>query len=170
LFLPIFGEHCECTPDFIWVSEMSKWRERDSLIGKSLSDCVEKITKPELCGFFFFFFFFLLPLKILSNNCTVSILHCICFGDPAYESHVILTLETIFLDSFFFFFFLVFQDRVFLYSPGCPGTHSVDQVGLELRNPLASLSQVLVLKACASTAWLSSRILDGYFCGESSLL
>jgi hypothetical protein len=45
--------------------------------------------------------------------------------------------------------FLVFQDRV---SPGCPGTHSVNQAGLELRNPPASASQVLGLKACATTA------------------
>jgi hypothetical protein len=30
-----------------------------------------------------------------------------------------------------------------LFSPGCPGTHSVDQAGLELRNPPASASQVL---------------------------
>ncbi|GAB1284775.1 V-type proton ATPase subunit H [Apodemus speciosus] len=28
-----------------------------------------------------------------------------------------------------------------LYSPGCPGTHAVDQAGLELRNPPASASQ-----------------------------
>ena len=48
------------------------------------------------------------------------------------------------------FFFLVFQDRVSQYSPGCPGTHSVDQAGLELRNPPASASQVLGLKACAT--------------------
>ena len=27
---------------------------------------------------------------------------------------------------------LLFQDRVSLCSPGCPGTHSVDQAGLEL--------------------------------------
>ncbi|GAB1300274.1 Transmembrane protein 39A [Apodemus speciosus] len=39
------------------------------------------------------------------------------------------------------------EDRVFLCSPGCPGTHSVD---LKLRNPLASASQVLGLKACAT--------------------
>jgi hypothetical protein len=32
------------------------------------------------------------------------------------------------------------RDRVSLYSPGCPGTHSVDQAGLELRNPPASAS------------------------------
>jgi hypothetical protein len=41
---------------------------------------------------------------------------------------------------FFFFFFLVFRGRVSLYSPGCPGTHFVDQAGLELRNPPASAS------------------------------
>jgi hypothetical protein len=32
-------------------------------------------------------------------------------------------------------------------SPSCPGTHSVDQAGLELRNPPASDSQELGLKA-----------------------
>jgi hypothetical protein len=50
-----------------------------------------------------------------------------------------------------FFFFLVFRDRVSLYSPGCPGTHSVDQVGLKLRNLPASASRVLGLKVCATT-------------------
>jgi hypothetical protein len=39
-----------------------------------------------------------------------------------------------------------------LYSSGCPRTHFVDQAGLELRNPPASASQVLGLKACATTA------------------
>jgi hypothetical protein len=46
----------------------------------------------------------------------------------------------------------VFRDRVSLYSPGCPGTHFVDQAGLELRNSTASASQVLGLKACTTTA------------------
>jgi hypothetical protein len=54
------------------------------------------------------------------------------------------------------FFFLVFRDSVSLYSPGCPGTHFVDQAGLELRNPPASASQVLGLKACATTPSLLS--------------
>jgi hypothetical protein len=40
----------------------------------------------------------------------------------------------------------VFRDRVSLCSPGCPGTHSVDQAGLELRNPPASASQVQGIK------------------------
>jgi hypothetical protein len=34
----------------------------------------------------------------------------------------------------------------------CPGTHSEDQAGLELRNPPASVSQVLRLKACTTTS------------------
>jgi hypothetical protein len=41
----------------------------------------------------------------------------------------------------------VFRDRVSLCSPGCPGTHSVDQACFKLRNPPASASQVLGLKA-----------------------
>jgi hypothetical protein len=47
--------------------------------------------------------------------------------------------------------FLVFGDRVSLCSLGCPGTHFVDQVGLELRDPPASASTVLGLKAFATT-------------------
>jgi hypothetical protein len=47
----------------------------------------------------------------------------------------------------FFFFFFSFRDRVSLCSPGCPGIHFVDQAGLELRNPPASASRVLGLKA-----------------------
>jgi hypothetical protein len=65
---------------------------------------------------------------------------CSCCGDS-------LTIKLV----FFFFFFLVFQDRVSLYSPGCPGIHSVDQAGLELRNLPASTSQVLGLKVCTTT-------------------
>jgi hypothetical protein len=49
-------------------------------------------------------------------------------------------LEMSLFFSFPFFFSLVFQGRVSLCSPGCPGTHSVDQAGLELRNLPASAS------------------------------
>jgi hypothetical protein len=60
-----------------------------------------------------------------------------------------------------FFFFFGFRDRVSLCSPGYPGTHSEDQGALKLRDPPASASQVLGLKACATTpsvknaSWLS---------------
>jgi hypothetical protein len=37
-----------------------------------------------------------------------------------------------------------------MYSSGCPGTHFVDQAGLELRNLPASASQMLGLKVCAT--------------------
>jgi hypothetical protein len=56
---------------------------------------------------------------------------------------------------------LFFRDRVSLCSPGCPGTHFVDQVGLELRNSPASASRVLGLKACATTARQERSILTG---------
>jgi hypothetical protein len=55
------------------------------------------------------------------------------------------------------FSFLVFETG-FLYSLGCPRTHSVDQDGLKLRDPPASVSPVLGIKACATTTtWLSLR-------------
>jgi hypothetical protein len=47
-----------------------------------------------------------------------------------------------------------FRDRISLCSPGSPGTYSVDQAGLKLRNPPASASQVLGLKMCTTTARL----------------
>jgi hypothetical protein len=50
--------------------------------------------------------------------------------------------------SFVLFCFVLFCfETGFLCSPGCPGTHFVDQAGLKLRNPPASASQVLGLKA-----------------------
>ena len=62
---------------------------------------------------------------------------------------------------FFFFFFclLVFLDRVSLDKVSlcildCPGTCSVDQAGLEFRDLPATISQVLGLKVCATTAQL----------------
>jgi hypothetical protein len=56
--------------------------------------------------------------------------------------------------DFVLVWFFVFRDRVSLCSPGCPGTHSVDQAGLELRNLPASASWVLGLKAWVTTARL----------------
>jgi hypothetical protein len=48
-------------------------------------------------------------------------------------------------------FVLFFRDRVSLCSPGYPGTHFVDQAGLELRNPPAPASGVLGLMVIVFT-------------------
>jgi hypothetical protein len=58
---------------------------------------------------------------------------------------------SLFVCLFCVLFVVFFRNRVSLCSPGCPGTHSVDQASLELRNPPASASHVLGLKACATT-------------------
>jgi hypothetical protein len=82
-------------------------------------------------------------MKALKQERGSSYLSLICCVQTFYQ------LGSFFLWFFFFFFF--FWDRVSLCSPGYPGTHFVAQAGLELRNPPASASQVLGLKACATT-------------------
>jgi hypothetical protein len=66
----------------------------------------------------------------------------------------------VFCFLFLFVLFVLFGDRVSLYSPGCPGTHFVDQAGLKLRNLPASASHVLGLKTCTTTAWLYWAVLS----------
>jgi hypothetical protein len=61
-----------------------------------------------------------------------------------------------------------FRDRVSLYSSGCTGTHFVDKAGLELRNPPASASRVLGLKACAITPGPPCLFTDTNFQGQQS--
>jgi hypothetical protein len=65
---------------------------------------------------------------------------------------------TVFVVVVFVCFLFPFRDRVSLCSPGSPGTHFVDQAGLELRNPPASASQVLGLTVSATTARLQYTI------------
>jgi hypothetical protein len=77
--------------------------------------------------------------------------HQVCFDFKLKESkNFIFTLTTEvrlalsgpspFWNCLFFFFFFLRQG--FSFSPSRPGTHSVDQAGLELRDPPASASQV----------------------------
>jgi hypothetical protein len=74
---------------------------------------------------------------------------------PSASSSPVLGLQARANILYFLFVCLFcFQDRVSLYSPDCPGTHFVDQAGLELRNLPDSVSQMLGLKACATIAWL----------------
>jgi hypothetical protein len=55
----------------------------------------------------------------------------------------------------FYLFGFVFFKILFLCIALAVLELSVDQAGLELRNPPASASQVLGLKACTTTAWLT---------------
>ena len=59
-----------------------------------------------------------------------------------------------------FFVCFVSRDRIFtvVWEPVLE-LAIVDQAGLKLRDPSASASQVLGLKACATTAWWSQRFL-----------
>jgi hypothetical protein len=69
---------------------------------------------------------------------------------PLEEQSVLLPAESSHLPPCFLFLnklLVLFFKTVSLCSPGCPGTHSVDQAGLELRDSPASDSQVLGLKA-----------------------
>jgi hypothetical protein len=72
---------------------------------------------------------------------------------PFNSVYLFICLFT-YLFIYLFIYLLVFQDRVSLCSSGCPGTHSVNQAGFKLRNLPASASQMLGLKACATTAFL----------------
>jgi hypothetical protein len=78
-------------------------------------------------------------------------------SSPTLIHHQIVTSWSYFVFIVVVLFSLfVFRDRVSLCSSDCPGTHCVDQAGLQLRNPPASASQVLGLKACTTTAPLWS--------------
>jgi hypothetical protein len=90
----------------------------------------------------------MLPLSNQKRNC-ISIISYILNPITKLLKYmtIILTIKPPDIIFCLFVWFLVFRDRVSLCSPGCPGTHSVDQAGLKLRSPPASASQVLGLKA-----------------------
>ena len=58
------------------------------------------------------------------------------------------------LTQYFLFCFVL--GRVSLCNSSCPKTLSIEQAGIELKNPPASISQVLELNMCTTTAlWLN---------------
>jgi hypothetical protein len=83
-----------------------------------------------------------IPLWKKKKNMFLSLVAC-SSGFYTLLSWVTLLFCFCFL---FVCLFFVFRDSISLCSPGCPGTHSVDQAGLELRSPPASASRVLGLK------------------------
>jgi hypothetical protein len=64
---------------------------------------------------------------------------------------------------FIFLFFFGISRQGFSVYLGCPGTHFVDQAGLELRNSPTSASQVLGLQVCATTARPLTLVFLFYF-------
>jgi hypothetical protein len=79
----------------------------------------------------------LLGIELMTTGRAVSVLTCYAISPSLFVIFDILTVSEFVC---LFVCFLVFSDRVSLCSPGCPGTHFLDQAGLELRNPPASAS------------------------------
>jgi hypothetical protein len=70
------------------------------------------------------------------------------------HTHKIIQIEGFSLAAYQYTFFFGFSKRFLCVALAVLEDLSVDQPGLELRNLPASLSQVLGLKACATTAQL----------------
>jgi hypothetical protein len=73
-------------------------------------------------------------------------------GHTCWTGALSLTCPSAFFSYFFKIFiylFIFFETGLLsLYSPGCPGTHFVDQAGLKLRNPPASETVSLSCAVC----------------------
>jgi hypothetical protein len=100
-----------------------------------------------------------LPLWIYPGSFSVHLKFFHMEGRQVTKSTLIIHCLTkqLYSGQLLFVCLFVFRYRVSLCSPGCPGTHFVDQAGLELRNPPASASQVLELKTCTTTLLASSK-------------
>jgi hypothetical protein len=126
--------------------------------------CAFCVFIKSLC-FYYLFLDFVVTYKILLQSMPITPL----FGYQPIEKCTLRNCNFLSFSFWFVFnflnFYFVFRDRVSLCSLGCPGTHSVDQAGLKLRNPPASASQVLGLKSCAITAWLCFVFFEtGFLC------
>jgi hypothetical protein len=72
------------------------------------------------------------------------LLLCLSFDFVSPSLMLKLFLEWLFMKNLSTFFFSVLWDRVSLCSPGCPGTHSADQAGLELRSACLCLQSARI--------------------------
>jgi hypothetical protein len=71
--------------------------------------------------------------------------------------HLLFSLvSAVFFYLYIIYIFVFVCDKMSLYSPGWPGTGSVDQAGFKLRDLFASASVVLGLKACRRAPLLTS--------------
>ena len=117
-----------------WVHKPPSWSERDQVFwGAGQCNCLGRKTMPTF---------------------TRQVLHCFPCGKWQIEnSQTYEVYQNLIFCLFGFLFFPFFKTGFLCVGWGWPGTHSVDQSGLELRNPPASASQVLGIKVCATTAW-----------------
>jgi hypothetical protein len=159
------------TPRILSYLLLCKWRKGGLVLLKDLLVDTVHLGAAFTTGFLF----------VYSHGCpgTSSVEHAgLELRDPPVSASQVLRLKVcvtttcwqvysfcLFVCLFLFLFFWFFETGFFC-SPGCPGTHSVDQAGLELRNPPASASQVLGLKACATTPGSTSII----FIGKSTFM
>jgi hypothetical protein len=88
------------------------------------------------------------------THAALCLLLCIKYVTMSYGSLGSFGIAWCILYTFLGRNFFFSGDRVSLCSPGCPGTHFVDQAGLKLRNLPASASQVLGLKVASRNFFL----------------
>jgi hypothetical protein len=76
-------------------------------------------------------------------------------GFKGQTSHVLCHMKILVSILFFSFvcLFVCFRDRVSLYSPGCPGTHSVDQADLTQKSTCLCLPSAGI-KGVRHHTWL----------------
>jgi hypothetical protein len=84
------------------------------------------------------------PQEKRSLSITMSKTQCKMELGVCFVLFVLFFVFCFLLLLFLVFGVLVFRDRVSLYSPGCPGTHFVDQTGLELRNLPAVCAHLVI--------------------------
>jgi hypothetical protein len=160
---PNWMNHAEC------VGKDKRFRRKgwDQCAGKGGCWANVPACSLESVGFWVYICdLFWIPSGLAQNPCTLCVVYLLMYTTMHHIELVLFannwccsfyTSQVICLHLQVHFFF---QDRVSLYSPGCPGTHFVDQAGLELRNLPASASQVLGLKACATTPGIRSIFLN----------
>ena len=169
--LPAFSSIRACVSGFKWTSILFRIKNIDLFAHSSACRACYSLTSTtcwRCYGFLGMFCLFLCSFLLaflyvswfLSNQQV-----CVCHRNYICVYTSVPLINCLFVSQYIAWFslYLIFGDRVSLCIPGCPGTYSVDQASLELRNLPASAFQVLELKAC-TTNWLA--ILQVFYCNR----
>jgi hypothetical protein len=103
--------------------------------------CAQEVTRHQLLYRILEAILKYFYLKVLNLSFIWQLLSCHYNLERAQS--IFLFYLFVCLSVCLFIYLFIYLDRVFLYSPGCPGIHYVDQAGLELRYIPASASWVL---------------------------